>query len=170
MRRHLAYAASALLCAAPAAAIDLPERKAGLWELKLAVGNSDLPGQTMRQCIDAETDKLVSSNFGVAPQQTCDKQAMSRKGDTLTIDSVCSIAGVTSTTQAVITGSFDAAYTMHVTTRSHGAPGATRMTVDAKWLGPCEAGQRPGDMVMPNGTIMNIRDLHKMRPPAPPQR
>jgi hypothetical protein len=43
------------------------------------------------------------------------------------------------------------------------------MTMTAKWLGPCAAGQRPGDMIMPNGMKMNILDLQKgMRPPGMP--
>jgi hypothetical protein len=30
------------------------------------------------------------------------------------------------------------------------------MTVTAKWTGPCPAGQRGGDMTMPNGMTRNL--------------
>jgi hypothetical protein len=176
MRRRLAVLASCLLYVSPALALDMPARKAGLWELKMSFDNAGIPGQTMKQCIDAVTDKLMKSNFGGSPQQSCEKQEVSKSGDAIVVDSVCSFAGVTSTSHAVITGSFDSAYTMRVTSKRKGGPsipgmapgGETHMTIAAKWLGPCAKGQRPGDMIMPNGMKMNILDLKKlggMRPP-----
>jgi hypothetical protein len=30
------------------------------------------------------------------------------------------------------------------------------MTLYAEWLGPCGADQRPGDVIMPNGTKVNV--------------
>jgi hypothetical protein len=33
------------------------------------------------------------------------------------------------------------------------------MTIQAKWLGPCAAGQRPGDVTMANGMTMNVLDI-----------
>jgi hypothetical protein len=175
MRRRLAVLASCLLYVSPALALDMPARKAGLWELKMSFDNAGIPGQTMKQCIDAATDKLMKSNFGGSPQQSCEKQEVSKSGDAIVVDSVCSFAGATSTSHAVITGSFDSAYTMKVTSKRKGGPsipgmasgGETHMTVEAKWLGPCAKGQRPGDMIMPNGMKMNL-DLKKlggMRPP-----
>jgi hypothetical protein len=31
--------------------------------------------------------------------------------------------------------------------------------VEAKWVGPCKAGQKPGDMMMPNGMKMNVLEM-----------
>jgi hypothetical protein len=28
--------------------------------------------------------------------------------------------------------------------------------IEAKWLGPCEAGQKPGDLIMPDGKVMQM--------------
>jgi hypothetical protein len=36
--------------------------------------------------------------------------------------------------------------------------------MEAKWLGPCKAGQKPGDMVMPGGQTMNVLEMMKQRP------
>ena len=33
------------------------------------------------------------------------------------------------------------------------------MTSSGRWVGECPAGQKPGDMVMPNGSTMNIKDM-----------
>jgi hypothetical protein len=52
-------------------------------------------------------------------------------------------------------------------------PGAekTQMTIAAKRLGACEAGQKPGDIIS-NGMTMNILDMQKGVPPkgGPPRR
>jgi hypothetical protein len=37
------------------------------------------------------------------------------------------------------------------------------MKLEAKWLGACAAGQKPGDMMMGNGMKMNVLELQKMR-------
>ena len=122
----------------------------------------------------------MKSNFGGPPQQSCEKQEVSKSGDAIVVDSICSFAGATSTSHAVITGSFDSTYLMKVTSKRKGGPGIpgmapggeTHMTIAAKWLGPCTKGQRPGDMIMPNGMTMNVLDLQKAVPRLPhlPQR
>ena len=45
MRRWLPSLAFVLICTAPAAAFDLPERKAGLWELKMTFEGGNMPGR-----------------------------------------------------------------------------------------------------------------------------
>ena len=42
MHRWLPSLAFVLICAAPAAALDLPERKAGFWELKMTFEGGDV--------------------------------------------------------------------------------------------------------------------------------
>ena len=41
------------------------------------------------------------------------------------------------------------------------------MTMEARWTGPCTAGQKPGDIIMGNGMKMNVRDLQKVQNLAP---
>ena len=179
MHRRLAALAACALTATPAFALDMPARKAGLWELKMTFVGRRLPGQTIKQCVDATTDKLMNSSYGTAAQQKCSKQDVQRSGNTLTIDSVCSFGGATTTSHSVVTGSFDSAYTVDVTSTRHGgrqipglpATGSSHMTIAAKWLGPCGKGVRPGDMIMSNGMKMNVLDLRRMSTrPRLPQR
>jgi hypothetical protein len=176
MRRRLAALVAvltgSLIASAPAFALDLPQRKAGLWELKMSFEGRNLPGQAMRQCIDAATDKLMNNNFGGGPaQQSCAQQKVSAAPGGFTVDSVCKFGNATTATHAVVAGDFSSAYTMQVTsTRSGGPPvpgmaagGTTHMSISAKWLGPCRAGERPGDIMMGNGMKMNILDLRRMQ-------
>ncbi len=41
------------------------------------------------------------------------------------------------------------------------------MTLTAKWAGACKEGQKPGDIVMPGGLKMNLRDLQKFKSMVP---
>jgi len=170
MRRPLAMIVLALVFAAPAFALDMPARKAGLWEIRMAFEGRNLPAQVMKQCVDAATDRQMN-NFGGPAQGACAKQDVSHSGGTMTVDSVCKFDDATTTSHAVVTGSIDSAYTMQVTsTRAGGRPlpgmtpgAATHMTIQAKWLGPCAAGQRPGDIIMANGMKMNVLDVQHMQ-------
>ena len=165
--RHRLTILACILCSTPAFALDMPPRKAGLWEITMKFDGRNIPGQTVKHCIDAATDKLMNSSAGGSPQQNCDKQDMSHTGGMVVVDSVCHFNGATTTSHAEITGDFNSAYTMHVTSKRQGGPptpglsptGETSMTIVAKWLGPCAAGQRPGDMIMSNGMKMNVLDL-----------
>ncbi len=145
---------------APALAAELPTRKAGLWEVRMGVDGKSA-GQVIQQCIDATTDQMMQSSAGPISAQACPKRDVQKSGDTVTIDSVCSFNGKTATSHAVITGSFDSAYTMNVTSKSDAIPAGSNMTIQAKWLGPCAADQKPGDMIMPGGFKVNILDLQK---------
>jgi len=181
MHRHLIVSAISLTLAAPALtpafAIDMPARKPGLWEIKMEFEGRNLPATAMRQCVDQATDKLMNANFGGASQEACSKHDIKKVAGTMIVDSVCMFGDATTTSHAVISGSFDSAYTMKVTSKRDGgpplpgiAPGAeTHMTIEAKHLGACEAGQRPGDVMLSNGMKMNVLDLPKMSvPPRKP--
>lgn len=176
MQRRLILAFAWMLVAVPALALDMPVRKPGLWELTMTFELPRLASRVLRQCTDAATDKLLNSSFGGSAQQTCAKQEIHHAGGAIVVNSVCSFAGMTTRSHAVITGSFDSAYKMEVTTKLLSGPrppgvgpnGERHMVVSAKWLGPCKKGQRPGDVIMPGGMTVNVLDLKKMQGGAQP--
>jgi len=186
MRDGVWIATAIILSAAPAAALDLPARKAGLWEIKMAFEGRNLPPQVMQHCIDAETDKMMSAIGGNTSKDMCPKQDVQKVGDTIVVDSVCKIGPGTITSHGVVSGDFNSAYTVKVTSQQEGGPalpnrpanGTTAMTIEAKWLGACQGDQKPGDMIMAGGRKVNIRDLQNLQgrmkgmtgvPPAPPK-
>jgi hypothetical protein len=159
-----------MLAAWPAAAADMPTRKPGLWDIKMSFeGRAGL--QAIQQCIDAETDAIMQSSATNIGSQNCSKRDVVKSGDKMTIDSVCTVAGKSATSHAEVTGSFDSNYTMTVASKSDVGP--INMTITAKWLGPCEAGQKPGDLILPGGMKINLRDMQNRvgipggAPPAP---
>jgi Protein of unknown function (DUF3617) len=160
MRRIGAALFVLVIAAVPAFAAELPNRKAGLWEITTDAGSQAIK---IQQCVDAATDHAMQARGGAAPQGDCSKRDVQKSGNTTTIDSVCTFAGKTRTSHVVITGSFDSGYTMTVTGQTEGQPAGRTVTLSAKWLGPCAADQRPGDMIMPNGTKLNITTMPGMQ-------
>jgi hypothetical protein len=152
--------------AMPAAAADMPSRKAGLWEVTTHMPNHPI---MMKQCIDAATDQAMQSHAS-SSGANCSKRDVQKSATGMTIDSVCTIAGKTMTSHIVVSGSFDSDYTMTITSEGGSLPTARTITLEAKWLGPCAPDQKPGDTIMSNGVKMNIIDMQKaMRAaPAPP--
>jgi hypothetical protein len=75
MPRQLILIASLLVFAAPALApalaLDMPARKAGLWEIKMNFEGRNLPAQVVRHCVDQATDKLMNAQYGGAGQGAC---------------------------------------------------------------------------------------------------
>ena len=159
MKRFGAAFCLAVICTAPAFASDLPARKAGLWQVDTTVAADHIV--TMKQCIDAKTDQIMQARFASLPQRNCSKHDVQKSAGKITIDSVCTIAGRTTTGHVVITGSFDSEYTLVMTSDVKGVPTPHNVTMTAKWLGPCAAGQKPGDMVLPNGKTVNIIDMER---------
>lgn len=152
--------------------IEMPARKPGLWEMKM-LANSATPGMTMQHCTDESTDKFMNTTFSPMAKEMCSKNEMTKTATGYVTDSVCNIGGVNSTSHAEIIGDFNSAYTMKVTSQSDGsAKGAARnttMQLEARWLGTCKPDQKPGDIVMPGGVKMNVKDLENMKAMRPKQ-
>ena len=162
-----------LAAATPSSALDLPTRKAGLWEINMSFEGRNLPTQAIQQCVDAATDKLMNSIGGSVGQAGCSKQDVQKVGATMVVDSICKIGPMTMTSNAVISGDFNSAYTVKVSSKTDGAamPGmpagrTSNTTIEAKWAGPCKSDQKAGDMVLPGGQKFNVRDLQN-RPGGP---
>jgi hypothetical protein len=100
-----------------ASADDLPIRKAGLWEIKMAKTGSPLPDMTMQHCTDETTDKDMNNMVSPMAKQICSKQDIQKTATGFVSDSLCSVAGVSIASHSEINGDFNSAYT--VTTTSH---------------------------------------------------
>jgi len=173
--RHACVSAALLLSGSlPAQADDLPARKAGLWELRFGEENvtSD-DAAAIQQCVDAATDRMLQSVMGPWTGLLCTRRDVRQAGDIVTADAMCKAIPDkpervrtmhTVTVHAVFTGSFDTAYTMTMTVQGDGPGGTITKRAAARWLGPCAAGQKPGDVIM-GGVLgsfrLNIRDMQK---------
>jgi hypothetical protein len=171
----LSIAALALvtLVAAPAFALDLPKRKSGLWEIVTTRDAGAQPGPPagggpIRMCIDEKTDDLSRQMGESASKDLCSKREMQREGDAIVAHSVCRFGDTTATSRSVMTGSFDSAYEVDVRTNFEPPTmgmAESRTIIKARWVGPCAAGMRPGDVIMPGGAKINMFEAEK--PVAP---
>jgi Protein of unknown function (DUF3617) len=150
-----------------AGAVDLPVRKAGLWEMKVLHTGSPAPEMTMQQCTDETTDKDMSTSFSPMAKDICSKQDTQKTATGYVTDSVCGIAGMSIKSHGEIIGDFNSAYTVKSTSHSEGGPaGVARdstTTIEAKWLGPCKGDQKAGDIIMPGGMKINLKDMEKLK-------
>jgi hypothetical protein len=157
----------AWLPAPDAGAVEMPVRKAGLWELKMVRTGSPLPEMTMQHCTDETTDKAMTAAASPMSKEACSKNDIQKTATGYVTDSVCSVAGMSMTSHSEVTGDFNSAYTVKTTSHSeHGpaaAPHDATTTIEAKWLGACKPDQKPGDIVMPGGFKMNVKDAEKLK-------
>ncbi|SRR6266566_1477157 len=156
-----------LLPALDASAVDMPVRKAGLWEMKMVRTGSPVPDMTMQHCTDEGTDKEMSTAFSPMAKELCSRQDIQKTATGYVSDSVCKVGAMSITSHSDIIGDFNSAYTIKTTSHSEGgsagAPRDSTTTVEAKWLGACKSDQKPGDIVMPGGVKMNVKDMEKLK-------
>ena len=158
-----------LLAALPvhgARADELPIRKAGLWEMKVMRAGSPSPDMTMQQCTDETTDKDMSTAASPMAAEICSKRDIQKTATGNVSDSVCGVAGISVQAHGEIVGDFNSAYTVKSTAHSEGGPAGVRdttTTIEAKWLGACKPDQKPGDIIMPGGIKMNVKDMEKLK-------
>jgi hypothetical protein len=114
----------ALLSAGDAGAVDLPIRKAGLWEMKVLRTGTPMPEMTMQHCTDETTDKDMSTAASPMAKEMCSRQDIRKTATGYVSDSVCGIAGMSITSHSEIIGDFNSAYTVKSTSHSEAAPPA----------------------------------------------
>lgn len=171
MRFLVAAAAISLLpiSANAQSAPELPQRRAGQWEIRLDVGAArQTPDMVIHHCTDAATDRRMMQAGLQMSREMCSRYEMRRDGQGFVIDATCQLGPARSTSRAVISGDFQASYTIRVEGSVEGMPGsrgpqASVVTQTARWVGAaCREGLTPGDMLMPGGMKMNVRDLERM--------
>jgi hypothetical protein len=164
----------ALLPALEAGAVEMPLRKPGLWEMKMVRTGSPAPDMSMQQCTDETTEKEMSASLSPMAKEACSKNDIQKTATGYVADSICSVGGISMTSHSETTGDFNSAYTVKSTSHTQGGPAGvprdSTTTLQAKWLGACKPDQKPGDIIMPGGIKMNIKDMEKLKGMIPKQK
>ena len=147
--------------AADAMAGEMPKRKPGLWEIKTHMDG--MPGgQVMQMCIDQSSDNLLQQQ--AKEKADCSTMDIKTSGGNTTIHAVCRAEKSTVTMDGTYQGSFQTSYKgdmkMRYSPPLHGMS-ETHMTQEARWLGACKPGQKPGDVIMPNMGNINVNEMMK---------
>ncbi len=98
---------------------------------------------------------------GAFAGKNCAKRTFDKTGTGYTGETECQIGTISSKARTLISGDFGSKIHMEVDTTLTGLPGSKdpvrrQMTIDATYLGPCEAGQKPGDIIMPDGKVVSM--------------
>jgi hypothetical protein len=141
---------------AAALALDLPKRKSGLWEIKTSMPDmpANLQQGPMKVCVDEKTDDMTQQVADAEAKKNCSKSEIKRDGERWLVHSVCKEQGITMTTDGVFSGKFDSAYKAEMkATYQPQIQGmsSSRMAMDARYLGACPAGMKPGEVILPSG-------------------
>jgi len=155
-----------VVVAATATADTMPHRKPGLWQITSTMQGGPMPSMTSKYCIDAATENALMHAGQSMARRNCESPVMHVSGNTAVINGTCKFGNMTSTSHTVIT--FSGADAYHGETHSHMSPAPQGMppemvtTMDARWMGPCSADMKPGDIVMGNGmrTHFNASMMH----------
>jgi len=165
MRPAALAVAVAVLTAPPALnaqSLDLPPRRAGLWEMTSTTEKPTATSMAMKMCADPATDKELME-YGLSLAGTC-KHVTRRDGSTFVIDAKCTSKAQTAKSRTVITGDLQSAYTV----RSEGTidngdgepPKPTRATITAVWKSADCPGMKPGDIALFGGMVrLNVKQI-----------
>jgi hypothetical protein len=174
------------ILALPALAEDFPKLKPGLWEMERSSDpkapppnpgrpRAGPPNRTML-CLDESVQREMFEMGAGAMKGMCSRHDFRMSGSRGTGDFVCDIGGSTMHSKSTMVMQGDTGYRTEIDT-TYDPPfmgqAQTKTVITARNVGPCRAGQRPGDMVMPNGQTFNMRDMMRgtntERPPARPR-
>jgi hypothetical protein len=150
-----ALAMIALVMSCPAWAEDMPQRKPGLWESRSVGEQGEM---VAKQCVGPGTDRsLVGSMAG----GSCSKMLVTKTATGYAVETECAMGPIKASGSSVVTGDFETTVRTEGTTKLTGMPGQPapverKLVVEAKRLGDCGPGQKPGDIIMPDGKVISM--------------
>jgi len=172
MQRTL-LVALALAAAVPlASAQDYPKLKPGQWEITMDAGNRAKDAKPVKttMCVDEVSQQQMYATGMGAAREACSKNDFRRDGTRYIGYSECKFGDSKTVGRTLMTLTGDTAY--HVEVKSTYDPPFMGMkeaqtTLDGKHVGACRDGLVPGDIVMPGGQKINVKDFGKARTPPP---
>ncbi|MGB3393593.1 MAG: DUF3617 family protein [Stenotrophomonas sp.] len=143
----------------------LPARKAGLWEVTVqahaanGLGSAIQPAFTVQQCTNAAAEPVML--LALLPEQgNCTETHVAKrsgKGGGYDIATECSVHGRPVLGHMALWGDLQGIYGGEFSVNFPQAPqnNIGPVAFQGRWLGTCKPGQKPGEMVLPNGITVN---------------
>ena len=139
-----------------------PKRKPGLWEVRSTGAQANGMSAT-QYCVGEHTDERDSHlDRAVGAKGSCNLGPFKRAGLAWVAESVCKEGKTSVVSKAVASGDFQTDYRIDtVVTYDPPLAGIKREdkeALEARYLGACLLGQKPGDMVIPGMGTLNMID------------
>ncbi len=152
---------------------DHPMRRAGLWEVR-SVGAQAAGLEATKFCVGPKTDTPANHlDRSVGRRGACDFGPFERAGRAWLAQSTCREGRATVTSRSIASGDFLHRYRIDTVVQYDpplaGVRREDKDALEARWLGPCANGQKPGDMIVPGmGTLNMVDGQFRAEPPTPP--
>ena len=156
------------LAAFAQADLSLPARKPGLWEIRMVTERpgGGMPPIVTQVCIDAATDREMMESGLSMSRDMCKRQTVTRQGQSWVVDAECAVGGKKSVSRTTISGDFNSNITIRVEGTAEGS-GPMQITMAQTWKGASCGGMAPGDVSMPGGLNMNMKQLKDLEKALP---
>lgn len=148
--------------AIPAFAQDYPKLKSGLWEMERSADRAAPQPNRMTMCLDDSVQREMFDMGAGAMKGMCSRREFKLSGNRGTGDFVCDLGGSRMHSKSTMQLNGDSGYRMEIRT-TYDPPfmgeRESLTVLTARRVGACKPSQRPGDMVLPNGQTINVRDV-----------
>jgi Protein of unknown function (DUF3617) len=158
---RVAIGIALLAVASTTPAQEFPKLKPGLWEVNMTTGKREAPRLTTMCLDDSVQREMYAMSTGMMAGM-CSKHEIKVAGNKVTTIANCDLGITKMQSQAMMTLSGNTSY--HTEARAKFDPplnGSKESTsiIDGKHVGACKPGQQPGDMTLPGGQTVNVRQL-----------
>jgi len=141
---------------------NFPKLKSGLWEtITSSRGNDKAPHKSTLCLDDSVQQEMYRMSIGMLAGM-CSKYNLKTSGNQVTSEAVCDLGGSKMRSKAVMKLTGNAAYR----TEAHASfdppflgNKESTTVIEGRHLGPCKPGQQPGELTLPGGKTVNIRQF-----------
>jgi hypothetical protein len=159
--RPALFALALAMATQPALAQDFPKLKPGLWEMERSAERGAQHPNRMTMCLDDTVQKEMFDMGAGAMKGMCSKHEFKMSGNRGTGDFICDFGGSRMHSKSTMQMTGNTGYRTEIHT-TYDPPfmgqRETTTVLSARHVGACKPGQRPGDMLLPNGQTHNVRD------------
>lgn len=142
----------------------LPERRAGLWELKTTMDEGLGPkDQTMKICIDADMERTTVQASNEEHAQQCSSYEVKREGDATIVDMSCKFASRFVKSRTEMTGDFQSSLNVKIESTTSGDHNGQSVSVKrtitqiGTYLGQSCGDLVGGEAIGPDGTKVLVQ-------------
>jgi len=139
----LILAAMLLNASALASGDEMPTQKPGLWQITMS--GEKMPGgsRSYKMCQDAASVAAAKASADEHLKNDCSKNSLRKEGATWIADNECTFSGTRVVSHSEMTAHGDDAFHTQIQS-TYGGGKAQVTTIDHKYLGACEVGQKVG--------------------------